>query len=237
MKMDNHILVVEDDAAIREGVRILLEGEGYIVQEAEDGYQCLKKVSDDIDLVILDIMMPGTDGLTVCKQLREKSDVPIIMLTAKDSEYDYVHGITIGSDDYLTKPFRPTTLLMRVRSLLRRMDMNERADSLKNHNETISVGDLVFSGERNEILCSGKPIKLTQTELKMLSYMMKNPQKAYSREDLLNAIWGYDTRVETRVTDETLRRIRKQLSLCGSNVSVRTMWGFGYKLEIVGETK
>ena len=91
--------------------------------------------------------------------------------------------------------------------------------------------------ERNEIFCGSRPIKLTRTELKMLSYMMQNPQKAYSRDELLNAIWGYDTKVETRVTDETLRRIRKQLSLCGSNVSVRTMWGFGYRIEVNGDEK
>ena len=190
------------------------------------------------DLVILDIMMPGTDGLTVCKQLREESGVPIIILTAKDSEYDYVHGITIGSDDYLTKPFRPTALLMRVRSLLRRMDMNEKSDhSSKASEEDTSIGDLTFSSSRNEILCSGKPIKLTRTELKMLSYMMKNPDKAYSRDELLEAIWGFDTKVETRVTDETLRRIRKQLSACESNVSVKTMWGFGYRIEVNGDKK
>lgn len=182
--------------------------------------------------------MPGTDGLTLCRKLREESSVPIIILTAKDSEYDYVQGITIGSDDYLTKPFRPTALLMRVRSLLRRMDMNEKGDrSSKMSDEDISIGDLTFSGRRNEILCGGRPVKLTRTELKMLSYMMKNPEKAYSRDELLNAIWGYDTKVETRVTDETLRRIRKQLSACESNVSVRTMWGFGYRIEVNGDKK
>ena len=176
--------------------------------------------------------------MTLCRKLREKSSVPIIILTAKDSEYDYVQGITIGSDDYLTKPFRPTALLMRVRSLLRRMDMNEKGDrSSKMSDEDISIGDLTFSGRRNEILCGGRPVKLTRTELKMLSYMMKNPEKAYSRDELLNAIWGYDTKVETRVTDETFRRIRKQLSACESNVSVRTMWGFGYRIEVNGDKK
>ncbi len=236
--MSHSIYIADDEQNIRELIKSFLESDGYEVSAFATGDELAKAFENEpCDLVILDIMMPGTDGLTVCKQLREKSDVPIIMLTAKDSEYDYVRGITIGSDDYLTKPFRPTTLLMRVRSLLRRMDMNERADSLKSQNETISVGDLVFSGEKNEVFCAGKPVKLTQTELRMLSYMMKNPQKAYSREDLLNEIWGYDTKVETRVTDETLRRIRKQLSLCESNVSVRTMWGFGYKLEIAGEAK
>lgn len=237
--MSHSIYIADDERNIRDLIKSFLESDGYEVSAFETGDE-LKAAFDEkpADLVILDIMMPGTDGLTVCKQLREKSSVPIIILTAKDSEYDYVHGITIGSDDYLTKPFRPTALLMRVRSLLRRMDMNEKSDhTSKASEEDISIGDLTFSSSRNEILCSGKPIKLTRTELKMLSYMMKNPDKAYSRDELLEAIWGFDTKVETRVTDETLRRIRKQLSACESNVSVKTMWGFGYRIEVNGDKK
>ena len=237
--MSHSIYIADDEKNIRDLIKSFLESDGYEVSAFETGDE-LKAVFDEkpADLVILDIMMPGTDGLTLCRKLREKSSVPIIILTAKDSEYDYVQGITIGSDDYLTKPFRPTALLMRVRSLLRRMDMNEKGDrSSKMSDEDISIGDLTFSGRRNEILCGGRPVKLTRTELKMLSYMMKNPEKAYSRDELLNAIWGYDTKAETRVTDETLRRIRKQLSACESNVSVRTMWGFGYRIEVNGDKK
>ena len=237
--MSHSIYIADDEKNIRDLIKSFLESDGYEVSAFETGDE-LKAVLDEkpADLVILDIMMPGTDGLTLCRKLREESSVPIIILTAKDSEYDYVQGITIGSDDYLTKPFRPTALLMRVRSLLRRMDMNEKGDrSSKMSDEDISIGDLTFSGRRNEILCGGIPVKLTRTELKMLSYMMKNPEKAYSRDELLNAIWGYDTKVETRVTDETLRRIRKQLSACESNVSVRTMWGFGYRIEVNGDKK
>lgn len=237
--MSHSIYIADDEKNIRDLIKSFLESDGYEVSAFETGDE-LKAVFDEkpADLVILDIMMPGTDGLTLCRKLREESSVPIIFLTAKDSEYDYVQGITIGSDDYLTKPFRPTALLMRVRSLLRRMDMNEKGDrSSKMSDEDISIGDLTFSGRRNEILCGGRPVKLTRTELKMLSYMMKNPEKAYSRDELLNAIWGYDTKVETRVTDETLRRIRKQLSACESNVSVRTMWGFGYRIEVNGDKK
>lgn len=237
--MSHSIYIADDERNIRDLIKSFLESDGYEVSAFETGDE-LKAAFDEkpADLVILDIMMPGTDGLTVCKQLREESGVPIIILTAKDSEYDYVHGITIGSDDYLTKPFRPTALLMRVRSLLRRMDMNEKSDhTSKASEEDTGIGDLTFSSSRNEILCSGKPIKLTRTELKMLSYMMKNPDKAYSREELLEAIWGFDTKVETRVTDETLRRIRKQLSACESNVSVKTMWGFGYRIEVNGDKK
>lgn len=237
--MSHSIYIADDEKNIRDLIKSFLESDGYEVSAFETGDE-LKAVFDEkpADLVILDIMMPGTDGLTLCRKLREESSVPIIILTAKDSECDYVQGITIGSDDYLTKPFRPTALLMRVRSLLRRMDMNEKGDrSSKMSDEDISIGDLTFSGRRNEILCGGRPVKLTRTELKMLSYMMKNPEKAYSRDELLNAIWGYDTKVETRVTDETLRRIRKQLSACESNVSVRTMWGFGYRIEVNGDKK
>lgn len=237
--MSHSIYIADDEKNIRDLIKSFLESDGYEVSAFETGDE-LKAVFDEkpADLVILDIMMPGTDGLTLCRKLREESSVPIIILTAKDSEYDYVQGITIGSDDYLTKPFRPTALLMRVRLLLRRMDMNEKGDrSSKMSDEDISIGDLTFSGRRNEILCGGRPVKLTRTELKMLSYMMKNPEKAYSRDELLNAIWGYDTKVETRVTDETLRRIRKQLSACESNVSVRTMWGFGYRIEVNGDKK
>lgn len=237
--MGHSIYIADDEENIRDLIKSFLESDGYTVSAFATGDELAEAFEKEpADLVILDIMMPGTDGLTLCKQLREKSSVPIIILTAKDSEYDYVHGITIGSDDYLTKPFRPTTLLMRVRSLLRRMDMNERSDQYAKYSERdVKVGDLIFSVERNEIFCGSRPIKLTRTELKMLSYMMQNPQKAYSRDELLNAIWGYDTKVETRVTDETLRRIRKQLSLCGSNVSVRTMWGFGYRIEVNGDEK
>lgn len=237
--MSHSIYIADDEQNIRDLIKSFLESDGYEVSAFETGDE-LKAAFEErpADLVILDIMMPGTDGLTVCRQLREKSGVPIIMLTAKDSEYDYVHGITIGSDDYLTKPFRPTTLLMRVRSLLRRMDMNEKGDrASRGTGEDITVGDLTFSGDKNEISCNGRPVRLTRTELKMLLYMMNNPQKAYSREELLDAIWGFDTKVETRVTDETLRRIRKQLSAAESNVSVRTMWGFGYRIEVNGDKK
>ena len=184
-------------------------------------------------------MMPGTDGLTICRMLREKTDVPIIMLTAKDSEYDYVQGITLGSDDYLTKPFRPTALLMRVHALLRRMEMNSKKapSAAKSGADELKVGNLTFSHEANAVFCRSKPIELTQTELRMLSYMLQNPDKAYSRDELLKNVWGYESEAETRVTDETLRRIRRKLSVAGSNVSVQTIWGYGYRLRITEDSK
>ena len=223
------ILIAEDDPDIRDGVRILLAGEGYHILEAENGTRALEIFNPEVDLVILDIMMPGTDGLTVCREIRSVSDIPIILLTAKDSELDYVMGISQGSDDYLTKPFRPTILLMKVKALLRRVEMDRGKTTAAE--DKLRYGDLRCSATENAVFCGNTIVALTQTELRLLSYMMKQPEKAYSREDLLSAVWGFDSDVETRVTDETLRRIRKKLLQAGSTVSVSTIWGFGYKLK------
>ena len=235
--MSYSIYIADDEKNIRDIIKSFLERDGYIVSTFENGDDLMSAFfKKPCDLVILDIMMPGTDGLTVCKMLREKNDVPIIMLTAKNSEYDYVKGITLGSDDYLTKPFRPTTLLMRVHALLRRIEMSKKYSGTPSKT-SITVGNLTFSPEANVVYCASKPIDFTQTELKMLSYMLQNPEKAYSREDLLKKVWGYESEAETRVTDETLRRIRRKLAISGSNVSVQTIWGYGYRLRISEDVK
>ena len=226
------ILVCEDEDVIREFVVINLKRVGYEVYDVNCGEEALRvfdAANGNFDIVLLDIMMPGTDGLTVCRELRAVSDIPIILLTAKDSELDYVMGISQGSDDYLTKPFRPTILLMKVKALLRRVEM-DRGKTAAAEDE-LHYGDIRYSATENAIFYGTAPVSLTQTELRLLSYMMKQPEKAYSREELLSAVWGFDSEVETRVTDETLRRIRKKLLQAGSTVSVSTIWGFGYKLK------
>lgn len=206
-----------------------MASDGYTVRSFESGDALLEAFRQEpAELVILDIMMPGTDGLTVCRELRAVSDIPIILLTAKDSELDYVMGISQGSDDYLTKPFRPTILLMKVKALLRRVEMDRGKTAAE---DELHYGDIRYSATENAIFYGTAPVSLTQTELRLLSYMMKQPEKAYSREELLSAVWGFDSEVETRVTDETLRRIRKKLLQAGSTVSVSTIWGFGYKLK------
>ena len=223
-------LVVDDEEMLKELVSMGLKMIGWEVQSAGDGPSALAIARDwRPDVLVLDIMMPGTDGLTVCRELRSVSDIPIILLTAKDSELDYVMGISQGSDDYLTKPFRPTILLMKVRALLRRVEM-DRGKTAAAVDE-LRYGDLRYSATENAVFCGSTIVALTQTELRLLSYMMKQPEKAYSREELLSAVWGFDSEVETRVTDETLRRIRKKLTQSGSTVSVSTIWGFGYKLK------
>ena len=227
--MGHSIYLADDEKSIRELLHSFLASDGYTVRSFESGDALLEAFHQDpAELVILDIMMPGTDGLTVCRELRSVSDIPIILLTAKDSELDYVMGISQGSDDYLTKPFRPTILLMKVKALLRRVEMDRGKTAAE---DELHYGDIRYSATENAIFYGTAPVSLTQTELRLLSYMMKQPEKAYSREELLSAVWGFDSEVETRVTDETLRRIRKKLLQAGSTVSVSTIWGFGYKLK------
>ena len=227
--MGHSIYLADDEKSIRELLQSFLASDGYTVRSFESGDALLEAFRQEpAELVILDIMMPGTDGLTVCRELRAVSDIPIILLTAKDSELDYVMGISQGSDDYLTKPFRPTILLMKVKALLRRVEMDRGKTAAE---DELHYGDIRYSATENAIFYGAAPVSLTQTELRLLSYMMKQPEKAYSREELLSAVWGFDSEVETRVTDETLRRIRKKLLQAGSTVSVSTIWGFGYKLK------
>ena len=230
--MGHSIYLADDEKSIRELLHSFLASDGYTVRSFENGDALLEAFRQEpAELVILDIMMPGTDGLAVCRELRSVSDIPIILLTAKDSELDYVMGISQGSDDYLTKPFRPTILLMKVKALLRRVEMDRGKTAAE---DELHYGDIRYSATENVIFYGAAPVSLTQTELRLLSYMMKQPEKAYSREELLSAVWGFDSEVETRVTDETLRRIRKKLLQAGSTVSVSTIWGFGYKLKGAG---
>lgn len=178
MKMDNHILVVEDDAAIREGVRILLEGEGYIVQEAEDGYKCLKKVSDDIDLVILDIMMPGISGIKTCEEIRKISHVPVLFLTAKSQESDKLLGLMAGGDDYLVKPFSYAELLARVKALLRRYHVySQTLQGEKTKEHWIEYGKVKVNTQCNEVFRNEKEISLREMEYRILLLMMEKPEK------------------------------------------------------------
>lgn len=226
--MKQLIYIADDEKNICDLLSDFLQSEGYSVKCFSNGNSLLEKFREiPCDLVILDVMMPGTDGLTICSMLREITTVPIIILTAKDSEMDYVRGITLGSDDYLTKPFRPSVLLMKVHSLLRRVEMDTVRE--KARRETV-FGDLYYSAEKNAIFRKGEEISFTQTELKLLAYMLLNNEKSFSRDELLEAVWGYESEAETRVTDETLRRIRKKLSAAESCVHIQTIWGFGYKI-------
>ena len=225
------ILIAEDDPSTARLLCAIVKRAGYEPLIAADGVQALELLDhNQIDLLLCDVMMPRMDGFTLTKTIRESgSMLPILMLTAKDMPQDKHTGFIVGTDDYMTKPPDRQELVLRIKALLRRVEM-DRGKTAAEEDE-LHYGDIRYSATENAVFCGSTIVTLTQTELRLLSYMMKQPEKAYSREELLSAVWGFDSEVETRVTDETLRRIRKKLLQAGSTVSVSTIWGFGYKLK------
>ena len=224
------VLVVEDDTPVRNLITTTLKTHEYRYLSAQNGASAvMEALSHNPDIVLLDLGLPDMDGVEIIRKIRSWSNMPIIVISARTEDSDKIVALDAGADDYLTKPFRPTILLMKVRALLRRVEM-DRGKTAAAVDE-LRYGDLRYSATENAVLCGSTIVALTQTELRLLSYMMKQPEKAYSREELLSAVWGFDSEVETRVTDETLRRIRKKLLQAGSTVSVSTIWGFGYKLK------
>lgn len=231
--MKKRIYAADDEENIRDILKSFLMGAGFDVQVFPTGDELLEEFNKNpCDLVVLDIMMPGSDGLTICKKIREISTVPIIILTAKESEMDYVSGITFGGDDYLIKPFRPSLLVLRINALFRRIDMERREESQKNQDRDLSFGDLTYSAMKHGVFCKEKDLGLTMNELALLKYMMLNWNRAISRDELLREVWDISVDVETRVTDETIRRIRKKLKSCDSSTAIVALWGYGYKLEV-----
>ena len=223
------IYLADDDPGLLEVFSAFLESAGFEVRAFPTGDELADEFARrEPDLVVLDIMMPGTDGLTVCKNLRAVSDVPIVILTAKDSEMDYMRGLAIGGDDYLMKPFSPSMLVMRIKALLRRVEMGRAASPVA---DNFSFGDVTLSESTHEAHAAGAPLELTMTEFALLRCLLEGGGSAVSRDMLLSKVWGIDAEVETRVTDETVRRVRRKLRDAGSSTSVKAVWGFGYKLE------
>ncbi len=221
------IYIADDDKDILVLLEIFLNNEGYEVKTFNTGDDLYDFFQiEQSNLVILDIMMPGSSGLEICQNLRSISSVPIILLTAKDTDADYIAGISLGSDDYLTKPFNPTVLSMKVKSLLRRVEMSHG-----NNDDFITHLDLKYSKKEHAIYVEDKEVPLSKTEFACLKYMMEHFGEAISREKLLEEVWGFDNIVETRVTDETIRKIRKKLSVLNSKCKIRNKWGYGYILE------
>jgi len=225
--MKQSIYVAEDEKNIRLLIRTYLEKEGYKVSAFENGDQLYEAFTQaPCDLVVLDIMMPGSSGLIICTKLRALSKVPIIMLTARDTDEDYISGITLGSDDYFTKPFSPVKLTMRVKAMLRRVAM----DTEEIEEEAICFADIKIYPEKYTAFCGNTELTLTNTEFSLLAYLLENQNKAVSREELLNKIWGYDNIVETRATDATVKRLRKKLEK--SSAYIETIWGHGFRMKV-----
>ena len=229
--MPKRIYVADDDGNIRQIIKTFLESDGYAVEDFPTGDLLLERfLQSECDLAILDVMMPGSSGFDICTELRKISAVPIIMLTARDSETDYALGLGLGSDDYMTKPFSAMSLVMRVRALFRRIDFESQKHSQpQNAPPDVTIGALTLDAPGRHILRNGVPLQLSPTEYELLKYFMLHAEQAVSREELLNQVWGFGTAVETRATDDTVRRLRQKLDNCG--VVIEAVWGYGFRLK------
>jgi len=226
------ILVVEDEADIRKLVRYNLEQEGFVPLEAADGEQALALLRKQRPhLVILDLMLPGMNGLEVCRVLRADerlSKLPVLMLTARATEVDKVLGLEIGADDYVTKPFSPRELVARVKALLRRAYGPE----IERPHEVWERGRLRIDLDGFEVTLDGKPLRLSLREFELLRFFVQNPERAFSRGDILDLVWGADTHVEPRTVDVHVRRLRLQIERDDANPElILTVRGFGYKFK------
>jgi DNA-binding response OmpR family regulator len=219
------ILVVDDEANILDLTRLYLEREGYRVEEAMDGQQALVKIdSFEPALVILDIMLPEVDGFEVCRRVRAESDVPIIMLTARDDDVDKIVGLELGADDYVTKPFNPRELVARVKAILRRAERAPRQDDYPIH-----IGDLTIDPARREISVAGQVVETRMKEFDLLLTLVEHKGIVLSREQLLNLVWGYDFYGQTRTVDVHIAHLRKRIA-ASDQVRIDTVTGVGYKL-------
>ncbi len=224
------IYVADDEQNICNIIKSFLINEGFDVEIFNDGNSLLdtfyKKPSN---MLIIDIMMPGIDGYSLCSRVREISNVPIIMVSAKDSEPDKIAGLTLGSDDYLTKPFSPMELVARVKSIFRRIDLDHNDE--KEAENKISFGDISILPMLKNADCKGVNLGLTVMEFRVLTYLIQNKNKAISRDELLNKIWGFESESDTRAVDDMVKRIRKKLSNANSSVTIETIWGFGFTIK------
>ena len=221
------ILAVEDDERIRAALRMALEDEGWSVVEAESGEDAVEQFDASLpDVVLIDIMLPGIDGFELCRTLRRSSDVPIIMVTARNDTHDVVAGLEAGADDYLTKPFAPKELSARIRAMLRRI-----RPSAQSH-QRLTFGDLELIPEEGKVLRNGDEVHLTKTEFRLLCELADNPGKVFSRESLLDKVWGYDYFGDGRLVDVHVRRLRTKIELDpASPRHVVTVRGLGYRLQ------
>lgn len=225
--MNTRVLTVEDDDSIRTVVRLALEDEGWEVIEAPNGEDALELFGDaGADVVLIDIMLPGINGFEVCRSIRRSTDVPIIMVTARNDTHDVVAGLEAGADDYLTKPFEPKELSARIRALLRRSRTSNAAGGPQ-----MTFGELVVSPEQGMVTAAGEDVHLTKTEFKLLCVLAEEPGKVFSREALLEKVWGYDYFGDGRLVDVHVRRLRTKIEPDPADPRyVVTVRGLGYKL-------
>ena len=223
------ILVVDDEKVLVKGIKFNLENEGYQVEVGYDGEQAVELARNGgFDLIILDLMMPKIDGLQACMRIREFSNVPVIMLTARSEDTDKIIGFECGADDYVTKPFNILELKARIRAMLRRSGTAGQKDKPSR----ITQGHIVLDADERSAFRDGTPVDLTAKEFDLMELLMRNPGRVYSRENLLNIVWGYEYAGEYRTVDVHIRRLREKLELDPANPEyILTKWGVGYYLK------
>lgn len=225
--MSDTILIVDDEQHIIDLAKMYLEVEGFKTASATDGKIALQKILiDKPQLVVLDLMLPGMDGWEVCRRVRAESDVPIIMLTARSDDIDRIVGLELGADDYLTKPFNPRELVARVKAILRRTDRKPAAPS----DMVLTLDNLSIYPERRIVTVDGKPVSLRVKEFDLLLMLAENKGVVFTREKLLDVVWGYDFAGETRTVDVHIAHLRHKLS--GMRPTIETVWGVGYRLDV-----
>ena len=229
----NHVLVVEDDKEIREGVEIYLKSQGYEVFQAADGVEGLEVIEkEDIHMAIVDIMMPRMDGISMVVKLREKYDFPVIFLSAKSEEVDKIMGLNMGADDYVTKPFTPMELLARVNSQLRRYRrFMERLGDKEENSRIHTIGGLEINEDNVEVTVDGEPVKMTPIEYKILLLLMKNPGRVFSAEEIYERVWN-ERAINTDTIMVHVRNIREKIEVNPREPKyLKVVWGVGYKIE------
>jgi DNA-binding response OmpR family regulator len=227
VKNVKHIFVVDDERNIRDVLQKYIENEGYKVTLFSDGrnvYQEMVRLKPD--LLIIDIMMPHVDGLELCKQIRRQSDLPIIFVSARDGEFDRILGLELGGDDYLTKPFSPRELMVRIKNIFKRIEKPSKSGQ-----QILIIRDVTIDPERRYIEKAGQEIKLTTKEYDLFVFLARNIGKPFTREELLELIWGYEYAGDGRLIDDLVKRMRKKLDLHQSSVTLSTIWGYGYRMD------
>ena len=227
--MDNYkILIADDDVNICELIRLYLEKGGFRTVIANDGQKAVElALNESPDLILLDVMMPRLDGWQVCREVRKKSQVPIIMLTAKDEVFDKVLGLELGADDYMTKPFDTKELLARVKAVLRRTKTEEPEEKIKE----VRYDNLVINLTNYELIVNGKRIDTPPKELELIYHLACNPNRVYTRDQLLDEVWGFDYYGDSRTVDVHVKRLREKLEGVSDKWRLKTVWGVGYKFE------
>ncbi|WP_028544218.1 response regulator [Paenibacillus taiwanensis] len=231
----NRILVVDDEERIRRLLKMYLEKEGFDIDEAEDGEEALRKATgDDYDLILLDLMLPGIDGMEVCTRLRQVKATPIIMLTAKGEEMNRVQGFEVGADDYVVKPFSPREVIYRVKAVLRRSSATAFLTNDPKTSNNIVFPHLIIEHDAHRVSAGGQEISLTPKEYELLHYLAVSPDKVFSREELLKDVWNYEFFGDLRTVDTHVKRLREKLNKVSPEAAsmITTVWGVGYKLEV-----